>query len=137
MSGGVTLWNEAAVRDLMARLEDFRATCRPTTLIEVQHASTPQVNDSIYVQVINDHFSDARIYALYEGGARYTLGLVVGKTKGQLTPILWQPRGLQFEVSFIATEGVYYSDELLLEPGDVIQMTIPPNIATSAFFRRR
>ena len=39
MSGRVTLWNEAAVRDLTERLEDFRATCRPTTLVEVQHSS--------------------------------------------------------------------------------------------------
>jgi hypothetical protein len=113
------------------------AACGGKREIEVHHAAAPQVNDSIYVQVINDHFSDARIYAIYESGSRYTLGLVVGKTKGQLTPILWQPRGIQFEISFIATEGLYYSDELLLEPGDVIQITIPPNIATSAFFRRR
>lgn len=113
------------------------AACGGSREIEVRHAATPQVNDSIYVQVVNDHFSDARVYALYDAGARYPLGLVVGKTKGRLTPILWQPRAIQFEISFIATEGVYYSDELLLEPGDVIQVTIPPNIATSAFFRRR
>ena len=39
MTGRVTVWDEAAVRDLVAQLEDFRATCRPTTLVEVQHAS--------------------------------------------------------------------------------------------------
>ncbi len=32
-------WSEVAIRDLAARLEKFRTTCRPTTLGEVQHAS--------------------------------------------------------------------------------------------------
>jgi len=32
-------WDEAAVRDLVSGLEGFRTTCRPTTLVEVQHAS--------------------------------------------------------------------------------------------------
>jgi hypothetical protein len=41
-----------------------------------------------------------------------------------------------FEISFIAEPGVYYTDKLVLERGDVIRLRIPPNIATSAFFRR-
>lgn len=104
--------------------------------VEVRHGAVPQVNDSIYVRVINNHFSDARVYVVYEGGARYSLGLIVGNTSAPLEPILWQPRAFVFEVSFIAEEGQYYSDDLVLEAGDVVELQIPPNIETSAFFRR-
>ncbi len=36
MNEGSASWNEDAVRDLVSRLEGFRTTCRPTTLVEVQ-----------------------------------------------------------------------------------------------------
>ncbi len=104
--------------------------------IEIRRGATPQVNDSIYVEVVNDHYSDARVYAVYESGARYPLGLIVGKTKAPLMPILWQPRRFVFEISFIGAEGLFHSEDLILEAGDVIQLRIPPNIASSAFFRR-
>ncbi len=104
--------------------------------LQIQRGAAPLVNDSIYVAVTNDHYSDARVYVLYDGGARYSLGLIIGKTKGPLTAVLWQPRPLAFEISFIAAEGLFYSDDLLLEAGDVIQLRIPPNISSSAFFRR-
>jgi hypothetical protein len=110
--------------------------CGGSREVEIQHAAVPMVNDSVYVRVINDHYSDARVYVVYDSGARYSLGLIVGKTKAPLAPILWQPRRLAFEISFIAAEGLFYSDDLLLEAGDVIQLRIPPNIASSAFFRR-
>jgi endonuclease-3 len=34
-----TTWNEPTVRDLVARLEDFRKGCRVTTLVEVERAT--------------------------------------------------------------------------------------------------
>jgi len=108
-----------------------------TKEIEVQHAPTPQVSDSVYVEVANQYFYDARVYALYEGGHRYPMGLIVGNTTSPPVAILWQPRLLAFEISFIGAPGLYLSDEIMLEPGDAIKLTIPPNIATSAFFRRR
>lgn len=104
--------------------------------VEVHSAAAPEVADSVYVRVTNDHFADARLYAIYEGGARYALGLVSGKSKGPMQAVLWQPRPLVLEISFIAEPGLYYTEDLMLERGDVVQITIPPNIATSAFFRR-
>ena len=112
------------------------AACGGGREVRVRRAVAPTVADSIYVQLVNDHFSDARVYALYEGGGRYPLGLVIGKGKEQEAAILWQPRPLVFEISFIAEEGLYLTEELMLEPGDLIQLNIPPNISSSAFFRR-
>lgn len=112
------------------------AACGGGREVNIRRAVAPAVQDSIYVQVVNNHFSDARVYALYEGGARYPLGLVVGKGRVQEAVILWQPRPLVFEISFIAEEGQYLTEELMLDPGDLIQLSIPPNISSSAFFRR-
>jgi endonuclease-3 len=39
VEGAVTVWHPARVRDLVGRLERFRAGCRVTTLAEVQHAT--------------------------------------------------------------------------------------------------
>ena len=110
--------------------------CGGAREVDVERAATPVVADSVYVRITNDHFADARVYALYEGGARYPLGLITGKTKGAVQAIPWQPRLLMLEISFIAEPGLYLTEELALERGDVVQVTIPPNIATSAFFRR-
>jgi hypothetical protein len=112
------------------------AACGGAREVQVRRAVAPTVADSIYVQLANDHFNDARVYALYEGGARYPLGLVIGKGSVQEAALLWQPRPLVFEISFIAEDGVYLTEELMLEPGDLIQLNIPPNISSSAFFRR-
>ena len=111
--------------------------CGGGRAIEVERGSAPEVADSVYVRVINDHYNDVRIHAVYEGGIRNPLGFVVGKSHGSLTAIVWQPRALVFEISLIGPDDVYLSDELILERGDLIQLTIPPNIASSAFFRRR
>jgi hypothetical protein len=105
--------------------------------IEIQPGSSEQIPDSLYVHIRNDHFSDARIHAVYLGGARYSLGGVVGKSVGELTTVVWRPRPLVFEIRLIGPSEVYLSDELLPAPGDVIGLTIPPNIRSSAFFHRR
>lgn len=111
--------------------------CGGRRAIEVEGGSAPQAPDSVYVRVINDHYNDVRVHALYEGGSRYAMGFVVGKSPGPLTAIVWRPRALVFEISFVGPEEVYLSDELVPAPGDVIQLTIPPNIASSVNFRRR
>ena len=110
--------------------------CAGSSEVEVESAASPVVQDSIYVRFINNHFYDARVYVLYGGGARHPLGIIVGKSEGEITPILWQPRTLEFEISFIWETGLYLSDDLSLEPGDIVNLTIPPNIASSTFFRR-
>lgn len=112
------------------------AACGGGKDIEVRHAVSPDAPDSIYVEIVNEHFYDARVYALYEEAARRPLGLVVGNTTAMPVALPWQPRPFVFEISFIAESGLYYTDQIMLDRGDVIQIRIPPNIATSAFFRR-
>lgn len=105
--------------------------------IEVEPGPEPQVPDSIYIRIRNDHFSDARIHALYTDGTRYPVGMVTGKSVGEVTAIVWRPRPLVLEIRLIGPSEVYLSDEVLPAPGDIVALSIPPNIKSSAFFRRR
>jgi len=113
------------------------AACAGGREVRVQRAAAPAAADSVYIEIVNNYFYDARVYALYGGGARYPLGIAVGKGEVMRGAVPWQPRRLTFDIYFIGESTEYYSDDLLLEPGDVVQLTIPPNIASSAFFRRR
>ena len=137
MSQSVNVKRLAVLVTLLAGVPLTAAACGGGRDVTVQHAAVPHVGDSIYVEIVNEHFSDARVHAIYDGGHRYTLGLVIGHTKAPLNGIPWQPHPLVLEISFIAAGGPYYTHDLLLEPGDVITVRIPPNIETSAFFRRR
>jgi hypothetical protein len=128
--------HSAALTSTLAITLAAAAACGGAREIDVRHAAAPDVQDSVYVQVSNNQFYDARVYVLFEGGARYSLGMIVGHMKGEVTPVLWQPRPMVFEISFIAQEGLYYSDEVVVDPGDMVFLSIPPNIGSSAFFRR-
>jgi hypothetical protein len=137
MSQSVNVKRPAARMVLLAGAALVGVACGGGPDVSVPHAAVPHVGDSIYVEIVNEHFNDARVHAIYDGGHRYTLGLVVGHSKAPLNGIPWQPHPLVLEISFIAAGGPYYTHDLLLAPGDVITVRIPPNIATSAFFRRR
>jgi hypothetical protein len=92
--------------------------------------------EQVFVDVINDNYYDARIYAIYGGGARRALGTVPGNERRLALAIPWQPRALLFEVVLVVDGSVYRSEGMNVAPGDVVQLRLPPNIATSGFFTR-
>lgn len=92
--------------------------------------------DSVFIEVINDNYYDARIHVIYDGGARYSLGTIAGNQRQAEMAIPWQPRSLVAEVTLIIQGGVYLSDVLDVAPGDLVQIRLPPDMASSAFFRR-
>lgn len=100
-------------------------------------APFPVTPDEVGIELINHNYYEARVYAQYEGGGRYPLGSV-GPTGGTVTglTIPWNPRPLCFEIDLVTGPGRYRSDLVLVVRGDVLQLTIPPNIATSGFFAR-
>jgi hypothetical protein len=104
---------------------------------EARAAATeaPSPPDRVFIDVINDNYYDARIHALYDGGARHALGTVAGNERQSLT-IPWLPRPLVFEVVLIVDGGVYRSERMNVAPGELVQLRLPPNIASSGFYRR-
>jgi hypothetical protein len=111
------------------------AACHRARAVHVQPSKEP-VDDSVFVEVINDNYYDVRVHVVYQGGARHSIGTIVGNTRQAAVAIPWQPRALVIEVARIVGSGVYQSDALDVPAGDAVEVRIPPNLDVSAFFRR-
>lgn len=94
------------------------------------------VPDSIYIEVVNEHFYDARVHAIYDGGGRHTLGTVPGNGGHAEVALGFQPRALTFVVSFIINNERYVTDPIDAVRGEILALTVPPNIEASGFFTR-
>lgn len=112
------------------------AACIRGRAVDVQHAATPDAPDSVFVEVINDNYYDARLYVLYAGGARYPLGTVGGNLRQARVAVPWTPRSLVVELFVVVGGGHYLSDAVTPQPGEVVEVRLPPNLDASGFFRR-
>jgi hypothetical protein len=72
----------------------------------------------------NQNFSDATIYAVWDAGNRQRLGMVTGLTS-QTFELPIRGSELRLMVDFIAG-GNFTSDRIMVNPGDHVQVTIPP-----------
>ncbi|MGH7529328.1 MAG: hypothetical protein ACREMN_03010 [Gemmatimonadales bacterium] len=99
-------------------------------------AGAGDVGDTLFVEVINDNYYDARIHLVYDGGAPYSLGTVPGNQSVPLQSVPWQPRPLVVEISLVIAGGTYRSDRIDVAPGDVLQIRVPADLQDSGFFRR-
>ncbi len=104
--------------------------------VDIPRVATPDTSDSVFVEVINDNYYDARLYARYAGGARYPLGTVGGNLRQARVAIPWTPRPLVVELFLVIGGGHYVSDVLSPQPGEVVQVRLPPNLDASGVFRR-
>jgi hypothetical protein len=103
------------------------------------HDASPEsfsVPDSIDVEVINQNYYDANIYAIYGEAERRWVGNVPGVGTRSSFVLPWYPRTLAFEIDFVVGPGVFISDRVDVARGDAVQLTVPPNILASGFFRR-
>jgi hypothetical protein len=98
--------------------------------------SMPELVDSITIDVINDHYYEARVYAVYAGGARHALGTVRSNHREEGIAIPWRARSLAFEVHLVVGFESYLSHEISVERGDYIQLRVPQNIRASGSFTR-
>jgi hypothetical protein len=81
------------------------------------------------LKVENQNFLDATVY-LFRGGSRFRIGVVSGLS----TTILYlRPQDvpttseLQFLIDFVGSDRTPVSESITVQPGDVIELTIPPN----------
>ena len=103
--------------------------------VEVVSPEGPQRRDSVSVSVINDHWEEVRVYAVYGVGAmRYPLGVVGNKREAGPFTIPYQEDWLTMEVHFVLGSGKYLSDRVDVDPGDFVQLRVPANISSSGFF---
>lgn len=76
----------------------------------------------VLVEIQNDHFNDARIYANWNGNRR-RVGVVIGKTVETLE-VEWMAQDLRLEVNLIAAGG-FVTDPVQVWPGETIYLRIP------------
>lgn len=80
------------------------------------------------VQVQNQGFTDMVIYAL-NGGQRIRLGLATGNSTKSFTIPRYLVGGagpVRFLADPIGGDRTPVSEEMMVQPGDVVSLTIPP-----------
>jgi len=91
-----------------------------------RNAATPQEPASLRVR--NQSFLDHNVYVL-QGGSRARLGTVTGNSTRvlRIPPAFVQPGALlRFLADPIGSNATPVSDQILVSPGDEVQLTIPP-----------
>ena len=89
----------------------------------------------VRIDVLNRNFADATLRAIV-GGASRRLGRVTGHSSGSFTLDWPYSRPLAIEIDLLA--GVSCTTrEINVDPGDVIELQIEPNFATSEGCRLR
>ena len=96
----------------------------------------PAIADSVTIDVVNDNYYDARVYAVYVGGAKHPLGTVRSYNSESGLRIPWQPRPLVFEVHLVTGFQRYLSYQIDVFSGDYVQLRLPANFEVSDSFRK-
>jgi hypothetical protein len=86
----------------------------------------PETGLPIVIEIQNNNFQDATVYAIREG-ERQRLGVVVGKTDDAYA-IPWRPNfALRLEVRFLGG-GACATREILMEPGQRYVLDLQPDL---------
>ena len=110
--------------------------CSRSEKAAVVVGAMPAIADSVAVEVVNDNYFDARVYAIYAGGSKHPLGTIRSHNSESDLKIAWQPRRLAFEVHLVTGLRTYLSHEIDVSPGDYVQLRLPPDFEVSDTFRR-
>ena len=83
---------------------------------------------NISVVIANDNYLDVDVYALGSGLPR-RLGMVVSTSRGTFTlPAYYSNEGVNILVRPIGGRGQMTSGSVLVQPGDTLQLEIPPRL---------
>lgn len=91
---------------------------------------TPGLEDQIEIRIINNNFSDARMYAVHPRGREY-IGMLTGKTEANYTLDWDMSQTLSIEISLLAG-GTCTTEELIVDPGEALFLSIDSTLATMA-----
>ncbi len=106
------------------------------TLSEERSKTPAAVSERTTVRVVNDNWHDITVYAL-RAGYRRRLGTVTSFTSRVLTlpPTLLIPSdGLRLVADPIGSRGVYVTEPLVVNAGDVVEWRLLNNIRLSNIF---
>jgi hypothetical protein len=89
----------------------------------------PGPESSSVLQVENQGFTDMVIYVIGGGGQRIRLGLVTGNSTQSFTipgTLLRGAGPIRFLADPVGANRAPVSDEITVQPGDTVGLTIPP-----------
>ncbi len=89
---------------------------------------------AVRIHVDNRNFSDARLYAVTDGGQRRLIGIVNGKREAAYTLPWTFPRDLRIEIDLLAGRTCSTA-ALMVDPGDVLELQILSDFSASSFCR--
>ena len=92
------------------------------------------MSDSVKILIINRNFSDATIRLFHMGSNGRRLGRVTGASQMEFT-LPWSSIDLYLEIRMMAG-GTFYTDRLVVDRGDYLELQIPSNISSSNFRTR-
>lgn len=88
--------------------------------------------NEIRVDVLNNNFSDATLWAIIENARRVRLGNVTGKTDAVFTmPWDWTNQNLKIEIDLVAGPRCV-TRAIPVDPGDILQLEIKPTFLQTA-----
>lgn len=87
---------------------------------------SPDVPDSVRIDVVNDNFYDADIFSEYEGDVRRRLGMVNGFSSRSFS-IPYRPAQLVMVMRLIGA-GEAVSNILAVNPGDILELRLLPDL---------
>jgi hypothetical protein len=77
------------------------------------------------IEVRNQNFYDASIRYAWDGQSERRLGDVTGNSRRRFT-VRWHPAMIRFNINFVGS-GRTRTDEISVERGDILGLTIPPD----------
>jgi hypothetical protein len=90
--------------------------------------AAPEPTEAAAVQVQNQGFSDMVVYAI-NGGQRIRLGLATGNSTHTFTiprHLIRGAGGIRFLADPVGGSRTPVSEEMTVNPGDIVTLTIPP-----------
>lgn len=104
----------------------FRALACALLLAGCASAPQPDSGPPVVVEVQNNNFQDATVWAIREG-ERQRLGVVTGKTDAQFE-IPWKPNlSLRLDVRFLGG-GQCSTPTMLMDPGQLYVLDLQPDL---------
>ena len=82
----------------------------------------------IHVKVVNENFYDATIWAVVNGARQHRLGVVTGKQNADFKMTWTVPQPLQFEIDLRTGNKSCVTDQMVVDPGDELELQIRPDL---------
>jgi len=92
-------------------------------------------SDSVTLDVQNQNYYDATLYAVWRNGRRTRLGRVSGNTRGTFA-FRWESTEMQIEIRLLSV-GSYFTQPMMVERGDALDLVIEPGLDRRIRLQRR